>query len=204
MLSMTERDLHSGGGRTVGTILGCGQVLAWVVPGQEGIRAGEEVSAKCRFLQVAASSHPAQGESFRIGELVKATELLLGVREQDARTPPLCGGCRGCKDCRFRRERCTEDQRVVLQQGEEEMVLEGRRLTASYSWNSAVMKMRSNRQQVLKIQEKIEARNIKTGNQEGFVKVMEKAFGQGTVRELSQEQMDNYKGPVNYNNHLKF
>ena len=32
---------------------------------------------------------------------------------------------------------------------------------------------------------------------------MEKAFEQGTVRELSQEEMDNYKGPVNYNNHFE-
>ena len=70
------------------------------------------------------------------------------------------------------------------------MVLEGGKLTASYHWKPAVMKMRSNRQQVLKIQEKIEARNIKTGNQEEYTKEMEKAFEEGTVRELSQEEMD--------------
>ena len=57
LLSMTERELHSGGGRMVGklrlaeTILGCGQVLTGVVPGQEGAREGEEVSAECRCLQ---------------------------------------------------------------------------------------------------------------------------------------------------------
>ena len=96
-----------------------------------------------------------------------------------------------------------EDQRVVLQQIEEEMVLEGGRLTASYPWRPAAMKMRNSRQQVLKIQEKIEARNIKTGNLEEFVKEMEKAFEQGTVRKLSQEEMDDYKVPVNYNNHVK-
>ena len=85
MLSMTERELHLGGGRTVGklrlaeTILGCGQVLTGVVPGQEGIRAGEEVLAECRCLQGAASSRPAQRESILISGLVKATEALLGV-----------------------------------------------------------------------------------------------------------------------------
>ena len=141
--------------------------------------------AECRFIQGAAFSQPVQGQSFRISGLVKATQALLGVGEQDARTPPLCGACQGCKDCRFRRERCTEDQRVVLQQVEEEMVLEGGKLTASYPWKSAVMKMRSNRQQVLKIQENKEPRNIKTGNQEEYRKEMEKAFEQDTVRELS-------------------
>ena len=100
----------------------------------------------------AASRQPDQGEFFRISGLVKATQAWLGVGEQDARTPPLYGACQGCKDCRFRRERCTEDQRVVLQQLEEEMVLEGGRLIASYPWKLAAMKMRSNRQQVLKIQ----------------------------------------------------
>ena len=88
-----------GGGRTVGklrlaeTILGCGQVLTGVVPEQEGIRVGEKVSAECRCLQGAASSQPAQGESFRISGLVKAAKALLGVEEQDTRMPPLCGAC---------------------------------------------------------------------------------------------------------------
>ena len=83
------------------------------------------------------------------------------------------------------------------------MVLEGGRLTASFPWKPVVMKMRSNRQQVRKIQEKIEARYIKTGNQEEYVKKMEKAFEQCTVREFSEEEMDTYKGPVNYNNHFE-
>ena len=65
------------------------------------------------------------------------------------------------------------------------------------------MKMRNIRQQVLKVQEKIEARNIKTGKQEEYGKEMEKAFEQGTVRELSQEEMDNYGGTVSYNNHFE-
>ena len=46
-------------------------------------------------------------------------------------------------------------------------------------------------------------RNIKTGNQEEYVKEMEKAFKQGTLRELSQEEMDKYEGQVNYNNHFE-
>ena len=209
LLSMTERELHSGGGRIVGklrlaeTILGCGQVLTGVVPGQAGAREGEEVSAECRCLQGAVPYQPARGQAFRISGLVRATEALLGGGELDARVPPLCGACRGCKDCRFRRERCTEDQRAVLQQVEEEMVLEEGKLTASYPWKTAVMKMRSNRQQVVKIQEKIEARNIKTGNQEEYIKEMEKAFDEGTVSELSEEEMDSYNGPVNYNNHFE-
>ena len=75
------------------TILGYGQVLTGVVPGQEGIREGEEVSAECWFIQGVVSSQPVQGQAFRISGLVKATEALLGVGEQDARTAPLCGAC---------------------------------------------------------------------------------------------------------------
>ena len=99
MLSMTKRELHPGGGRTVGklrlakTILGCGQVLTGGVPAQEGIRAGGEVLAECRCLQEAASIQQAQGEFLRISGLVKAAEALLGVEEQDFRTPLLCGAC---------------------------------------------------------------------------------------------------------------
>ena len=62
----------------------------------------------------------------------------------------MCQACRGCRDCKFRRERCTDDLREVLQQVEAEMVLEDGKLTASYPWKPAVQKMRNNRQQVLK------------------------------------------------------
>ena len=160
LLSMTERNLHSQGGRAVGkmrlskTALGCGQVITGVLPGQVGKGAREEMSGECRSFQGAVASLPPQGQSFFLGGLGKTTEKVLGVRELEARAPPLCQACRGCRDCKFRRERCTDDQREVLQQMEAEMVLEDGKLTASYPWKPAVQKMRNNRHQVLKIQER--------------------------------------------------
>ena len=56
LLSMTERNLHSQGGRAVGkmrlskTALGCGQVITGVLPGQVGKGAREEMSGECRSL----------------------------------------------------------------------------------------------------------------------------------------------------------
>ena len=209
LLSMTERNLHGSGGKAVGkmrlcnTPLGCGQVLTGVIPRKKAARGVEELSAECRSLQGAMARLPSKGQAFFIGGLGRAVENVLGVEELEAEAPPLCQACRGCRDCKFKRERCTDEQREVLEQVEREMTLEDGKLTASYPWKACVSKMRNNRQQVLKIQEKIETRNISNGTQEDYIKEMEKAIAEGTVKELSREEIDNYAGPVNYNNHFE-
>ena len=91
----------------------------------------------------------------------------------------------------------------MLDRVEREMVLENGKLTASYPWLPCAERMRSNRQQVEKIQRSIEARLIKKGLHTAYIKEFEKAMAEGTVVEVSREEIDNYKGPVNYNNHFE-
>ena len=62
--------------------------------------------------------------------------------------------------------------------------------------------MRSNCRQVEKSQQSIEARLIKKGLHSAYIKEFEKAVAEGTVVEVSREEIDNYKGPVNYNNNF--
>ena len=178
-----------------GTHWGSANIRRW-----QGV---EELSAECRALQGAVARLPPLGQAFHIGGLGRAVENFLGVEELEADILPLCQACRGCQDCRFRREGCTSEEKEVLELVEEEMTLKDGKLTASYPWKPCVMKMRNNRQQVLKIQEKIEARNLSNGSQGEYIKEMEKATAEGTVKELSREEMDNYLGPVNYNNHFE-
>ena len=208
LISMTERQLHSKGGREVGklrlsdTILGCGQVLTGVTTAARQAGASR-LSAECRALQGAATRRPARGQSFHISTLSDATDSVLGLGELEVEVAALCKACKGCGECRFRREKCSEEERQVLEQVESEMVLEEGRLTASYPWLPCADKMRSNRQQVEKIQERIEARLLKNGLHQAYIEEFQKAEAKGTVVELTREEINNYRGPVNYNNHFE-
>ena len=142
------------------------------------------------------------GKNFHVSAFTRATDSILYLEELGVQTPPLCKACKGCGECRFRREKCSEEERLVLDRVEREMVLENGQLTASYPWLPCAEKMRSNRQQVEKIQRSIEARLIKKGLHPAYIKEFEKAVAEGTVVEVSREEIDNYKGPVNYNNNF--
>ena len=71
------------------------------------------------------------------------------------------------------------------------------KLTASYPW------MKDNRQQVEKVQKSIKTRLIKRDFHQAYIKEFEKAVRESTVVELSWKEIDNYTGPVNYNNHFE-
>ena len=136
--------------------------------------------------------------------LKRATDSILEMDELEAQAPPLCKACTGCGECRFRREKCSEEERQVLERGvEREMVLKGGQLKASYPWLPCAERMRSNHQQVEKIQQSIKARLIKKGLHHAYITEFQKAETEGTVVELSSKEMDNYRGPVNYNNHFE-
>ena len=74
---------------------------------------------------------------------------------------------------------------------------------ASYPWLPCADKMEDSRQQVEKIQRSIETRLIKRDLHQAYIKEFEKAVTEGTVVELSREEIYNYTGLVNYNNHFK-
>ena len=59
--------------------------------------------------------------------------------------------------------------------------------------------MKSNRPQVLKIQSKTEERILKEGTYQAYQEQFRKAVASGTVTRVTQEELDTYSGPVNYN-----
>ena len=141
--------------------------------------------------------------SFHGLAFTKATASKLELGELGVQTPPLCKACKGCRECRFRREKYLEEERQVLDREEQEMVLENRQLTASYPWLQCAERMRSIRQQVEKIQQSIKARLIKKGLHPAYIKEFEKEVAEGTVVEISRDEIDNYMGLVNYNSHFE-
>ena len=75
--------------------------------------------------------------------------------------PPLCKACKGCGECRFKREKCSKQEMLVLDRVEKYLELKNGKLTASYPWLPCADKMKDKRQQVEKIQRSIETRLIK-------------------------------------------
>ena len=206
LLSMTERHLHGDGGRSVArmrlsnTRLGCGQVLTGVAPPGSRRQGEETLSADCRSLQGALADRPSWGQVFHMSALGKAAGAAMGWEDLEPQVPPLCSACRGCRECKFRREKCSTEDQEVLDRVEKEMELQGNHLVGTYPWRKCSEKMRSNREQALTIQAKVEARQIKAGSHTMFQDEVRKAIEAGSVKKLSEEELNEWEGPVNYNN----
>ena len=84
---------------------------------------GERISAECRALQGASAARPVVGKSFHVSALTRATDAILEFGELGVETPPLCKACKGCGECRFKREKCSEEERLVLDRVEKDMEL---------------------------------------------------------------------------------
>ena len=93
----------------------------------------------------------------------------------------------------------SEEDRETLDRVEQELTLENGVLTGSYPWKPCLEKMRSNREQVVKVQERIEARAVKDGTHSQLQDKIRKALKEGFIRKLTKEEMALYEGPVNYN-----
>jgi hypothetical protein len=205
LLSMTERHLHSVGGRAVGrlrlspTPLGCGWVVTGMSPKTTVSGEASSLSAECRSLQGAAAVRPPQGTTFFISNLRGIVDSVGEPVKEESRLPPLCSACRGCSECKFRREKCSADDLEVLERVDKEMTLEGGVLTGSYPWKACAERMKNNREQALKIQSKTEERMLKDGTYEAYQLEFRKAVATGAVTKVTQEELDTYSGPVNYN-----
>ena len=71
---------------------------------------------------------------------------------------------------------------------EKDMVLSGGRLEASYPWKACADRMKDNRQQAVWDQERIEARQTKSGTQEMYEAEVVKAAG--SLVKLSPEEIE--------------
>ena len=95
----------------------------------------------------------------------------------------------------------TKQEAVVLKMVEDSMTRDptDNSISVSYPWKECVHRLKNNSEQALKIQENIEKRRIKEGVKESFDEEIHKAFKAGTIRKLEEKEMEEWKGPVNYN-----
>jgi hypothetical protein len=91
-------------------------------------------------------------------------------------------------------------EQEVLAKVEEDMVVDpvSGHITASYLWKTCVRRLTCNRQQAVKVQGSMEKRMIKAGTFAGVRTEIQKAMEEGKVRELTEKEMEEWKGPVHY------
>ena len=114
--------------------------------------------------------------------------------------PRRCASCKNCKECQFRTSCISfkEDQ-------EYQVILDGLKFdedrckwTASYPFFVPPTELSDNFQQVKRYTENMERRLIKQNRVEEFNKQFQDTVDRGVFRELQGEELQAWKGPVNY------
>ena len=205
LLSMTERHLHSFGGeeiddlRLAPTPLGCGWVLTGLLP-IEGHQL-PQLSGEVCALMTKKAEPPHQATVFNIQVSSPQGVGFQEAEEMGYSPPPMCQGCKSCRVCEEKRTKISRDDRLVLERVEREMVLipDKKILEAKYPWKPCAAKMRDNYGQAVKVQAAVEKRQVRDQRHADYVEEFEKLVEKGALRQLSEEEMSKWKGPVNYN-----
>ena len=120
-------------------------------------------------------------------------------------SPSLCSSHRKCNDCRFRADNFTTDERKSVEFMMDSIRYDPNnkpRITISYPLKEEAHIQVRNYKQAFAVQKAHEKRVWKENLQEEYREEMNKMIEAGTVVELSQEEMDNWKGGVHYIAHF--
>ena len=182
--------------------LGSGWAIRGTHPSLQfpGLDMRPSYSAELHAVRSSAGCPPSQSNTFHIVTSLGRAAEFHELAELGATPAPACERCSGCTDCTFRRKKLSrEDQEVVNRM---EATLQVDKLTGvmsgGYPWKPCVVKMRNNRDQAEKIQAAIEKHMLRAGTHEEFCDEVVKSIQDGRVRELSDDEMSRWHGPVHY------
>ena len=113
---------------------------------------------------------------------------------------PACERCSGCKECTFRRKKLSREDQAVVSRVEASLQVDevSGIMTGAYPWKPCVARMRSNRDQAVKVQTSIERHMLTAGTHSDFVEEVRKSITDGRVRRISDEEIERWHGPVHY------
>ena len=140
----------------------------------------------------------------RINKCMVAPELLPGFWEGEClgvQSPKRCGRCSRCKECSdpaLVHSRKDQDDLDMIRQG---VKLENGKLQVSYHFSRDPHCLPNNRNNVIKMAMKQESRLIRNGQLDAYSKEIQKYIDRGGVVKLSKDEIDTWKGPVNYISH---
>ena len=115
--------------------------------------------------------------------------------------PKRCGKCLRCTECSDQglvHSRKEQDELEMLRKG---VTLENGQLYVKYPFVRDPHCLPNNRAAVIKMAEKQEKRMIKSGHLAKYNQEFQKYLDRGAVVKLSKEEIQNWKGPINYISH---
>ena len=132
--------------------------------------------------------------SLQIPEFFEAEEM--GVSAAKA-----CKRCRGCKDCSFRGLMISREKEMVVKRMEDLIKYDEQeqKVSVTYPWTEDVRKLTDNIGQAIAFQKSYERRLVRDKFLlDAYNKELRKAMDRGAIVKLSQEEIQNYTGPVSY------
>ena len=189
--------------RMVDSKFGCGKILTGTHP-RIGV-GGHCLNHAARIMKDMAPKLPNQATVFHSS--VK-TPSFFEAEELGTVPRPHCESCTKkvtqCKDCSYRGQMLSKQQREVVSKVESSMRLDPteRRIHVSYPFKPAAYQQRDNHGQAVVVQTNIERRLIRDGLVSDYEKEMKKAIEAKLVVKLSQEELRAWTGPVHYLTHF--
>ena len=155
--------------------------------------AGQHRSIKRRGPNLAHTVYRVEGKQIKLPDFFSAEEFGVDL-------PRRCKNCTGCRECSFRARQLTwiEDQELVeIEKGLTLDVL-GKKWTSAYPFKEDPVSMRNNFNQAFACLESLEKRLKKNGQMNNFQEQFDDAVNRGIFVKLTDSQVENFTGPVNY------
>ena len=190
--------LHPDGGQGRDS---CGDLKAL----QSKYGAGWIIAGSHPLLNVSASQLSSAGSCIvKVNRCSIVPESLPSFWDCDAlgvQPPKRCDRCKGCKNCSdpaLIHSRKEEEELEILKQN---TWLNESGLHVNYVFKKDPMCLPNNRATAVKIASKVADRLIKAGHYEYYNSEFKKYLERGAAIRLSQEEIDQWKGPTNYISH---
>jgi hypothetical protein len=179
---------RSGGMALFKSQFGTGWMASGNAGGIETLLSQDEEDKESALVLVAQES-----KNFQTPEFLSAEAMGVDL-------PRRCPSCKNCKECQFRTSAVSykEDQEFHVILDGLKFNEERRKWTASYPFFVPPSELRDNYQQVKTYTERMEKRLIKQGRVEEFNNQFRDTVERGVFKELSEEELKEWKGPLNY------
>ena len=145
------------------------------------------VRVRVRVINVARASHFVPAD-------------FLSAEAMGVEMPRRCASCKKCKECQFRTSMLT-----FKENAEYEAILdnlsydpEDKKWTAAYPFAIDPQILQDNKFQAVACMKSQEKRLVKQKRMEEFNKVFQETVDRGVFKKLTSEEMEEWKGPVNY------
>ena len=143
----------------------------------------------------------AKGSQFGINKIsIKPMQEYFAQDALGVSPPRRCGNCMNCDDCGYRSHKLSHKELYEYLEIESRVhyVEDSQCFRVSYPFSEDPAILPNNKNQVIRIAERLERQLMKNGRLSNFNSEFDRMLSRGTLVELSQEEIDMWEGPVHY------